>query len=885
MSQESTPTNQKPKTYSGIEFLEPDDLQALQEEQKSQGKKIQFQTSESGEHAPDPLLDIEKEKRRPLDLPKPRVTLSYEEKDILHKELLEDAESQIYQIHDDLTFWAQEEINERDIQEYTKEEAIKIIEESNLFNKEQKEAVLASTDDLIINALAGTGKTRSISGCIAYLLAIGTLPYKIGVSSHTVSAAEEISGRVEPTTQTLFPKYYQKERTGYDWRLQAGTIHAIAYRELNKYRHPRSKNSILEEYNQVRIWKEACQFTLARDYSPKEDGVYMEWMKLHERARGMAISEERVPKILESITQSSTLSEIAATYYKIKEARDLLDYTDLLRLWAPLIIHPAYKGRWKYFFVDEYQDTNPLQKFLLKLLRVTGTKVIVCGDIRQSITNFTGSDPSAEDPQKILPGPTPAKKLWLQVNYRCSKEVLSLANGILQNMLPTETHRLTPWEGAQDGELIKLFPFVTNKDEELENRTTIASAVETLEKLQKERKENEPHPSVAILYRSNSQGSRLEETIASINSKYIKNGEKTISYVRKDYRKTALKTKTEKEINAILYAWQHPDHAHWFEILTSPYFPGIGEVTANTIESKAKRIKPQTIEEIWEVFDGEISRKGIEIVGSFLETWENVSKKVEKKNLEKLTAKLAAQELRNWIRSQFIEGPHQKTAKSSSSKREIEENQRRSHEAAFLDKIESYEDTLVDNALRKIEIEEEQEKDNEAPKGILLSTIHLAKGREYDGVVLHNVSWFTLPHFHAIKQEEEPESILERRWRKLCAIEADRCQSKSQLQEITQNPEKYLPKVFDYPKKLLWGKTRDQTEREGDMEAFKTNRDGTAWDWITNPIEEEKRILYVAVTRARKYLTITTRGNGKSHPFIRPTQWWKLLDGESLLEE
>lgn len=818
---------------------------------------------------------------RMADIPEPQSEWAKNEKNSFHRELFKELERTCKKIHPNLTFWKEdvEEAEEEPI--YPDIEAEWILQDSEELNDEQKKAVLASTDDLILHALAGTGKTRSLSSMIAYLLALGIKPNKIGVSSHTVTAAQEIKGRVEPTILSLFPRIndYRGENA-YNW-IQAGTIHALAYRELGRMRHPKGRHAIIEESTQLKIWREACQFSLAGDYQPEEESLFGEWMRLHERIRGMTLPEDTIPQVLKSITGSDRIPKIAETYRKIKEARDLIDYTDLLRLWCEILVHPGYAKRWRYFFVDEYQDTSPLQKFILKILRHHGTKVIVCGDIRQSITSFTGSDPAILNPLETLPGPTEAQELWLQINYRCSLEIVSLANEVLRNMFPEEKHRLMAHHDAPKGETPKIMQ-ILGKSEEY--RTTIGEGMEMVKEFAQIGKDK---ASVALLYRTNAQGSKLEEAIAEINSSRIKRGEKPITYTRKDYRRTALRARTERELSAILHAWYNPKKARWFEILTSPYFRGIGEVTANTVTTKAARKKPKEIADVWEVFEGEIPRKSLEAVGRFLAAWERSAQGLDEENLDTLKTGTAVEELQGWISDILENGSDAQS--DTISKKEIEESQRRSYEAGFFDKIMKFSEEPLKEALKKLEDETRKEEENEGhevPGGLILSTIHLSKGKEFDGVVLHNVSWFNIPHFNAIQQEEFTDGIgnRERRWRKLCSSEPEGEEDDRLLTQAISHPETTLPKILPYPKESAWGKSEQELERDGEDHPAEAPNQSVAWDWMTNPIEEEKRLLYVGITRAREKLVITTSSK-KSHPFIPARTWWKLVRKESVANE
>jgi len=826
---------------------------------------IQWKTS-TDEAQYDPFGLTEETPKVPLQIPTPTFTFSKNEKNKIHKEFLQEIEDSSLSLHPHLRFYQKDKLDRADLAQYSDSEIEEALRSKSQLNQEQRNAALKCHKDLYIKALAGTGKTSLLSACISRLLAQGADPLTIAISSHTVSAAEEIKSRIFPTLERLFPN--TKESLG-NMKPSTGTIHALAYRELNVYKHPKARWTILDETQQFRVWMEANQFAFPEKTGLKDEGAW-EHMRLLDRIRSYDIPEKMVSQILEVITEQKDLRLIAETYTKIKEARKLLDYTDLLRQWAPLIIHPGYKKRWEFFFVDEFQDTNPLQKFLLKLLKFSGTTLIVCGDTRQSINSFTGSDPTSHTGFFKEIG---VEETLLQTNYRCSQQIIALANQTLASMSPPEKAKLLPHDGTEPGLPIEFIltknqtnknQFLPPKDQQLqkteENQISCEAAIKTLAELEDCGIQS---PSVAILYRTNVQGGDLEQSLAKINTIRQTEGKSPIKFVRKDFRRTALKNKTEKELLALLSAWCEPQQANWESLLVSPYFHAVGEITARSIHKKAEKNKPKNRQETEELFVGELSKKNAETIAEFFQAWETAEMPTQKEHTEFPSPQAACVHLKKWI----LDAANKRTY-DPGSKKEVEENQKRTYETGLFERI--LVKALLSSSLPAIlqEIQEENEKTQSAQnhanralglganqallekeEGIILSTIHLAKGREYDGVVLHQVSYGSLPHFNSLNFYRNPKNVKEKEFRKYSTFAS------------LQTP------PIDWESNIVSLPSLSRTEINLPLPKNEIEE----WEDYNNPLEEEKRLLYVAITRAKKKLVITSRDY--KYPYLHSSIW------------
>jgi superfamily I DNA/RNA helicase len=462
-------------------------------------------------------------------------------------------------------------------------------------------------------------------------------------------------------------------------------------------------------------------------------------------------------------------------------------------------------------------------------------------------------------------------------------------------MMPSEKGELNPGPSAISGFRTKMVitkregdrrTFLPPKEAEIEKKkeaeTTCLEAIRLYETLESESQaspssnEDVEKPSVAVLYRTNAQGSLLEETIARINSQRQERGLEPLKYIRKDFRRTALRNKTEREFLAVLSCWAAPQNTDWETLLLSPYFHGIGEVTARTIQRKSERKKPLNLEESATLFDKELSKRNAEAVGEFFLAWEDALKDCQASSSLKEGVELSIESACNAITAWISSGANKKDYEKG-SKKESEEVQRRSYEAGIVERLKQKASLGKNLSEAIVDITDENEKASiaqnnanralglastetkiEKEDGLILSTIHLAKGREYDGVVIHQVSKGSLPHYNAIKFYDSEQNMREKQFRKYSCFEE--LQSDDIHYEAS---DAHLPKIGRMG--LQINQPTTQTE---------------SWEDHNNPIEEEKRLLYVAITRAKKRLVITSRDH--EYAYLPKKLWDKLKRGEKI---
>jgi DNA helicase-2/ATP-dependent DNA helicase PcrA len=306
-------------------------------------------------------------------------------------------------------------------------------------NPQQLAAVTAPPGPALIIAGAGSGKTRTLTYRVAYLLEQGIPPERILLLTFTNKAAGEMMRRVADLlgTQLL--------------ALWGGTFHSVGARILRANAEAlgyRRDFTILDRDDAKDLIK-ACVADAGIEtkgtHFPKPD-------VLNEIFSLAANTQKTAGEILG--TQFSyfeqfadKISDIAQRYAARKRASNAMDFDDLLGLWLKLLQENAdaremYQRRFQFILVDEYQDTNKLQGDLIDLLAARHHNVTVVGDDAQSIYAWRGANflNILDFPKRYLE----AKVFKIETNYRSTPEILQVANAAILGNRNQFTKNLTP---------------------------------------------------------------------------------------------------------------------------------------------------------------------------------------------------------------------------------------------------------------------------------------------------------------------------------------------------------------------------------------------------------------------------------------------------------
>jgi DNA helicase-2/ATP-dependent DNA helicase PcrA len=374
-------------------------------------------------------------------------------------------------------------------------------------NPAQREAVSVTAGPLCILAGAGTGKTRVISRRVAYAIATGAVhPGHVLVVTFTDKAANEMRERLAALG---FPG------------VQAQTFHAAAFRQLRYFWSRLSDSRLPEVLDSKAPLLGPIQRSLPGGYkftAVKDLADELEWAKARrlDPSSYQATVEAmgRTPPI-----PGDLFAGVFRRYERAKERAGRIDFEDMLvRMLEGFErrqdVAEEFRGQYRWFSVDEYQDTNPLQQALLEAWLGERRDLAVVGDEDQTIYTFTGA--TSEYLTGFVRRFPEARLVRLEENYRSSPEVLALANRLLA---------ATPGRGPGGGKrLVATRPpgpeptVVAFENAEREVRAVVAE-VGRLARAGVDLDE------VAVLHRTNAQIPPFEEALAAAGIRYQVRGE------------------------------------------------------------------------------------------------------------------------------------------------------------------------------------------------------------------------------------------------------------------------------------------------------------------------------------------------------------------------
>lgn len=294
-------------------------------------------------------------------------------------------------------------------------------------NPSQLSAVSAIDGPVLVIAGAGSGKTRAIEYRVLNLVAKGVAPESILLLTFTRKAAHEMVSRAS--------RHDPRCR-----HIDGGTFHSFAFKTLKRYSKAlglSNQFSILDESDSSEAIHR-CAVRLGHfdrhEKFPRKDTLRaILSMSVNKGNTIPAILEKEYPHFLEF---SADIEKLRKEYASYKIGKNYLDYDDLLVYLKLLLeidqMRKTISGRYRYVMVDEYQDTNALQGDIAYLLAAEHKNIMVVGDDAQSIYGFRGSSHKniMEFPNKF----DECKIIKLEENYRSTQSVLDVANSVLENM-------------------------------------------------------------------------------------------------------------------------------------------------------------------------------------------------------------------------------------------------------------------------------------------------------------------------------------------------------------------------------------------------------------------------------------------------------------------
>ncbi|MFA4744220.1 ATP-dependent helicase [Helicobacter pylori] len=350
-------------------------------------------------------------------------------------------------------------------------------------NPEQLKAAKALKGYNLVIASAGTGKTSTIVGRILHLLDNGIKPEEILLLTFTNKASNEMIARVA--------KYFKLSS-----KIEAGTFHAVAYRYLKEHypnlslKQPKELRKLLESIVDTKnaIDDDKKPYTSQHLYALYS--LYTNALKQEDFSTWLS------SKNPEHAPYAALYENILEEFENTKKKHNYIDYNDLLLLFKQAMLERP--SPYKEVLCDEFQDTNPLQESVLDA--INPPSLFCVGDYDQSIYAFNGADISiiSNFTQKYKN----AQVFTLTKNYRSSKEILDLANQVIQR-----NERIYP----KNLEVVKSGHF--NKPTLLNYNDNIAQCQDIAKRIVMRKNFKE----VAVIFRNNASADQLEAALRSHN--------------------------------------------------------------------------------------------------------------------------------------------------------------------------------------------------------------------------------------------------------------------------------------------------------------------------------------------------------------------------------
>ena len=589
-------------------------------------------------------------------------------------------------------------------------------------NDRQKEAVVNTDGPMLILAGAGSGKTKVLTTKVAYLIEEKNIdPNNILAITFTNKAAKEMKERI-----------FKLEGNS-AFYIQISTFHSFGLKilkencELLGY----EKNfTILDSDDSLSIIKKIMKELNidANKYNPKAI------KNVISNNKNEIINPEKY-----SLYVNTDFDDIALEVYRKYEKRlkinNAVDFDDLLILPLKLFnnnpgVLQKYQEKYKYVFIDEYQDTNEPQYILSKMISAKYKNITVVGDADQAIFTWRGAN--YKNILNFEKDYKDAKVVLLEENYRSTKTILNAANNVIKNNKVRKEKNL--WTQNEEGSKITYYKAFDEKDESNYVVNEIKKLIE---------KGVNPKD-ICVLYRANAQSRTVEEAFLTSNISYNIVGSYAF-YNRKEI----------KDLIAYLkLIYNNKDDVSLLRVINYPK-RGIGNKAIENLAIKSNVLDKS----LYEVIDS----------GKELE-FKNMIEEIKKEESHLTLTELIDMVLDKSGMKKSLED--EKSIEADIRLENLEEFKSIAKAMEINEGIVSLEELLDKLAL--VSDVSEQKNDNEDK--VTLMTMHAVKGLEYDYVFVVGVEEGLFPHSNSLESNDELEEE-----RRLCYVAITRAKKKLYL--------------------------------------------------------------------------------------------------------
>ncbi len=584
-------------------------------------------------------------------------------------------------------------------------------------NAEQAAAVTHGEGPLLVLAGAGSGKTRVLTHRLAWLVAQGVPQEAIVAVTFTNKAAGEMKERVAALLSTDRPRSF------------VGTFHAWGVRLLRRFAAeagvPRSF-VIFDEDDQLVLVKRVL-----KDLGlPEKLATPRALLARISAAKNSGLSPEEFPRRFGD-SLGSRLADLFRAYEKGLLASSALDFDDLLVRSERLLatneaVRTLLSRSVRHLLVDEYQDTNRIQARLVKLVAGESGNAFVVGDEDQSIYRWRGADVgNILDFAKEFRGTVTVR---LERNYRSTAAILEAAGAVVAENRRRLGKTLRPVR--RGGAKVRLVSFDEERDE----------AREIVSRIVRARRES-PDRKAAVLFRTNAQSRPFEDELLRANVPYLLVGG-TKFYERAEV----------KDALAYLRLLRNPDDDVSFRRVVNVPARGVGAATLEALETAAGAAGTSLFAALG-ALPAAMSERARKALGEFRSLVEGLRGFAEDPAAG-ASAAVAAVLSRTGLAALYERSDD---PEDEARRENLDEllTAAREHERAAAGGGEGDDPSLagfLDAVTLRADADEADER-----KGVLLITLHAAKGLEFDDVFLAGMEEGSLPHVSAQGDEEEVE--------------------------------------------------------------------------------------------------------------------------------
>ena len=589
-------------------------------------------------------------------------------------------------------------------------------------NAEQLRAVKTIDGPLLIQAGAGSGKTKTLTHRIAYLIANQkATPYNILAVTFTNKAAKEMRERVG--------KLLGDNSNNRGFMPYMGTFHSICVKLLRQDGdHIGIPNNfiIFDENDRISAIKRASKRLQIDEKAFPARGI----SSAISSAKNEMLNPDQYSSTASSPTQK-TAAQVYPIYETLLKENNALDFDDLILSTVKLLstkseVREKWQNQFKYIMIDEYQDTNTAQYKLVKFLTSKEKNIAVVGDDWQSVYSFRGADfRNILNFEKDYPG---CEVIKLEQNYRSTKSILNAANAVITKNEHRSKKKL--WTDGEVGMPVQIIQ-VNNERSEGE---TIIRRIRTAIDAGLRR-----YQDFAVLYRTNAQSRSIEEALVHYGIPYkIVGG--TRFYDRKEVR----------DLIAYLRLIYQPEDRVSFDRIINLPTRGIGAKSVQTFNDWMIENKLTLSQGLARVTECNIltdkARKGLFELGGIIMTLHE--------SIDELTPSVILDTLIKRIG--YLEFLNDKTLMGESRQENVKE---------LLSVTEEYAEFGMSGFLEEISLISDLDQANMSDDSVTLMTLHAAKGLEFPAVFMTGMEETIFPHSRALYDQSEMEEE-----RRLCYV-------------------------------------------------------------------------------------------------------------------